>query len=262
MNNKFAFLLLILIPVFHSCQQSKKSMELVLPSPDSKVHLYFNLNNGEPYYLVYFNKDIIIDWSLMGFIVVERVNLTEGLGIKKTESKSIHSVEAKGVNNSSQFSENYNELSIFLQKENDPTKQFIILFRAYNNGIAFTYLFPENEEPGTVSLVSEETQFDLYGTNSNWKPILENDSLGKISQTAENFNNEISELPTAFISSNKIRVTFSEILAKGCEPAKLQRRTVDKPEYKVRFRNDISTNGIELERSLYSSWRLILIQKD
>jgi alpha-glucosidase len=190
------------------------------------------------------------------------MNFTEGLSIVKTESQSVCTNEEPDIKSVNRFSQNYNELKVFLHKENDPNEQFIIVFRAYNNGIAFTYLFLENEKSVSVNLVSEETQLDLFGTNSNWNLVLKNDPLDKILLISDKSKNEFLELPATFISSEEIKVTFSEILAKGCEPVKLQRRTADKPEYTIRFGNYNSTNGIELERNLYSSWRFIQIQKN
>lgn len=230
-----------------------------MPSPESKVHIYFNLHLGEPYYLVYYNKDILIEWSLMGFKLANNQDFTERFSLIKTEAKSVQISETQESKDGNQFSENYNELSVFLQKENDPKEQLIIILRAYDNGIAFTYLFPGNEKSETVTLVSEETQIDLYGSDSNWSNVLKADSLVEHPHLPENVADDLLDLPAQFISTDGIQITFSEIPAKGFQTVKLRRRTNDQPHYSVRFKDNFQSERIEFQRNLNTSWRFIKI---
>jgi alpha-glucosidase len=261
MTKRLTFFLFLVALLFHSCHQPKSNFELVLPSSDAKVHLYFNLNDGEPYYLVYFNSEIVMDWSLLGFTSRDGVKLSEGLQVVKTESRSGQSNDEISVNPAFPFPDNYNELIVFLEKKSPVSEQVAIIFRAYDKGIAFCYLFPENEKSDEVFLLSEETQFDLYGVDSIWQVEGLDHPLEEKSKIQENKNNELLDLPVDFKCSNGLPVTISECKTIGYPSMKLHRRTPGKPEFEFQPSDHRSSEKWIIERGVNTPWRIICFTK-
>jgi alpha-glucosidase len=195
--------------LLQSCQELKNNGEWVLPSPDSKIHLYFNLNNGEPYYLVYYEDKIIIDWSLIGLTLQNQVNLTQGLSVCNTESGSKTSNNEIPLMGGFELGENYNELKVCLEKTIPSPEHLIIEFRAYNKGIAFRLILQDDNIDASATIPSEQTQFDLYGKGTNWTFVKDTSNYNSDPRADDKQDADLN-LPVSFSSSDGMMVTLTE----------------------------------------------------
>lgn len=246
---------IILILLFSSCQQSNNKFERILPSPDSKKHLYFNVNSGEPYYLLYYEKNIIIDWSLLGFIIDDTIKFSEGLLLESIETRtSSHRVE----DNFPDIPVNldvYNEMTISLGKKDCADVHLSIVFRIYDNALAFKYVF---NHLGVETNLIEITELDLYN-NFFQKVALGDPKHGKM-KMLEFPLEEIDTLllPATFISNENYTVVYVESISQGYPSMKLVRRTPDKAEYQMKY-VDNSMKEISINNGFETPWRIILI---
>ena len=222
---------LIILPLLYSCNKPKSNFELVLPSPNSRIHIYFNLDNGEPYYLVYYKNKIIIDWSLLGVTLKNQIKLSEGLLFVKNTAHSNSSNDLLIVKGGLPLADNFNEMTVFFENKSLAKEPFAIVFRAYNNGIAICYSFPENESQDKVFLISEETQFDLYGNDSVWGIAESIKHIGDSAFTTEPGIVEELDLPVNFISADGLMISILETEVSGYPEMKLRKRTSDRPQY-------------------------------
>lgn len=257
MKKSVLFSLLITMLMF-SCSKQKKNTELALPSPDVKNHLYFNLNNGEPWYLFYHNSEIIVDWSQLGVVLQDQVNYTEGLYFIKSESRSVQAGLSIVLSDGTILKSPYNEMIVFLSKPDDSQHQFRIIFRAYNDGFTFAYDFERTEGTGMVQMVTEETEFNFYDKSAKWvvKQAGQNDSILPGGPTSEDIH-----LPVELVSESGTRVTINESKIDNYPEMMLVKRNPLKPEFKCRlnFSSEVQTS---INPGIGSSVRVILISQD
>lgn len=227
-----------------SCSKSKDSYEAYLPSPDSRIHIYFNHNKGEPYYLVYYRNEIIIDWSLLGFTLSDNISLTDNLMITNTKSKSEKYRENEPDMDTITIKGDYNEMTIGFEKVNNPKLGFDLVLRSYNKGIAFRYIFKGEGTEKVSSILSEETQFNLNVNIFNW-------TLAQ----------DTSDLPVTFIADKRFSVIIDETIEVGYPKMKLKSVSNDKTRFKCLLNRKNADPLIKIEAEVKSPWRIIFIKK-
>ena len=139
-----------------ACHRQKDSYEAVLPSPDFNVHLYFNLFNGNPYYMVYHGQEKLLAWSILGFRMEGGPDLTTGMVL---DDRS-HPAPTEDGSKGEPFFEGlkYNSLSVRLTAGRKEGMAYTIDLRCFNPGIAFRYRFDSAAAREALAL-HEATEF-------------------------------------------------------------------------------------------------------
>lgn len=246
------FISFLLILILSSCRNSDNNFETILPSPDSKKHLYFNLNNGEPYYLFYYENQILIDWSMLGFIIDDTIKFNEGLLVDNVETRtSLHSEKDLFPENLPDLG-SFNEITVDLNKVDCDIK-LSVNFRIYNNAIAFKYVFIF---PGNERKVNEITELDLYND------FFEKAEINYPKQNIINIE-EVDTLyiPAAFISDETIKIDYLQSITYDYPGMKLVRRTPDKAEFQMRYTDDFIRN-IKMKSGYETPWRIIYVSNN
>ncbi|MCR9290065.1 MAG: glycoside hydrolase family 97 protein [Bacteroidetes bacterium] len=150
-----------------SCHQEK--LVKSISSPNSINTVEFNLSSsGTPYYLVKHNNNTIIDTSSLGFEFEDQPAMKNGLKILGTSKNTLNETwempwgEQLNVNN------HYTEMVVQLEETKVPRRQVNVYFRAYDDGIAFRYEFPEQKNLSEALISEENTQFNLIGDHTVW----------------------------------------------------------------------------------------------
>jgi hypothetical protein len=150
-----------------SCHQEK--LVKSISSPNSINTVEFNLSSsGTPYYLVKHNNNTIIDTSSLGFEFKDQPAMKNGLKILGTSKNTLNETwempwgEQLNVNN------HYTEMVVQLEETKVPRRQVNVYFRAYDDGIAFRYEFPEQKNLSEALISEENTQFNLTGDHTVW----------------------------------------------------------------------------------------------
>ncbi len=132
-----------------------------LLSPDQKIRYSFELRNGTPGYSLYYLGKKRIGFSSIN-LVFRNDSLSQGM--KLTNTVRLDSVENYTLltGRSSVVTDSFRQMSLFLKEINSPYRQLIIQVRAFNDGVAFRYLFP-GETGDSVYIRSEETGFRITG---------------------------------------------------------------------------------------------------
>jgi len=199
-----------------SCKKPKDNYDVVIPSPNGLLHLHFNLHNGEPYYLVYLDDEIIVGWSLLGFKNGDTEILQENM--LASEIGSI-----RNDDNISQLlaGEKYNSLKVHLQKQGDSEIGYDVVFLIYNETIVFWYEYDKDLNRLNPDL-SENTEFDLSTDNQSWQ----------LSDTIPMTDTLL--LPVSFKSDMGIDLSFSEINSSGIIQSYLLQRKENIPEFSIK----------------------------
>lgn len=157
---------LFLLLVLSSCQ--KESIYHV-SSPDGKNVVEFSLDSsGAPFYRLLRKGKIVLDSSYLGFQFKDVSALRNNLKIVSSMTTSVNETwdmqwgEREKVNN------HYNELSVTLEDSNLNNRQWIIRFRAFDDGIGFRHEFPGQEGVDSLTIMDELTEFNLASDPTCW----------------------------------------------------------------------------------------------
>ena len=126
-----------------SCSRS------VVESPDHSLLVSFRLNEkGSPLYCVQQDNKTVIDWSALGFST-EEADLTNGFTLVSQRQQS-HSETWETVWGEERFiTDSHQEWTIELKHLSGIRMN--IIFRAFNDGIAFRYAFPDADRQLTIT---------------------------------------------------------------------------------------------------------------
>ncbi|SNR31092.1 glycoside hydrolase family 97 protein [Lutibacter flavus] len=158
-----AFLLLLLI----SCNQQPKKVSQELNSPNSKNNITFELNNGVPFYSVSHGEKSVISPSKLGFVFKNNDSLSSNFEVIKMETTSFDETWEQVWGEKKSIQNNYNQLSVLLQEKSENKRNLEVQFRAFDDGIAFRYIYPEQGKD-SVFIMDELTQFNLKDDGDAW----------------------------------------------------------------------------------------------
>jgi hypothetical protein len=249
---------IILVLIFSSCKNSNSNFETILPSPDSKTHLYFNLNDSEPYYLVYYNNDILIDWSMLGFIIDDTINFYEGLLVNNVESRSDTQSKEDFLPDFEVQLDTYNEITVHLSKIACSDIQLSIVLRVYNNAVAYKYSFNHINDNRQVM---EITEFDLY--NDLFKKVEIKNTLLYDSSIFIMPVEEVDTLsiPSTFVSDKAYKIDYLQSVSNDYPSMKLVRRTPGRAEYRLIYDKD-DEQKVSVNSGFETPWRIIHISNN
>jgi len=168
---KFFFVIFILFFILSSSvfPNSQKNKNIELSSPDKKIKIIFFLNNkGKPTYKVFFKNYLLINESTMGFLFKETSSLINNFKIYNINRKSYNKTWKPIWGQRNLIRNNYKQLRIGLYQNNSIKPNFTILFRAFNDGIAFRYIIPEQINSKRIEIISEQTYFNFVKNFTSW----------------------------------------------------------------------------------------------
>ena len=137
----------------------------MLHSPDGKLEFSFGLSSaGAPVYSISHQQRPVVLSSSLG------VNGWEhGFVLREVSFSKKDSIWKPVYGERSQVRDHYEEMVVTLLLNNNERLKLQIQIRAYNEGIAFRYLFPEHPQGGMdISIKKELTQFTMPDNTKAW----------------------------------------------------------------------------------------------
>jgi hypothetical protein len=160
----------ILIMIFMCCAiacQNDIKKDINISSPNQSNTIHFELNNkGQPLYWVSRYGQTILDKSGLGFEFLEDVQLFEDLSVKSFGTASFEKAWEMPWGEQRKVKDVYNELKVTLV--NPDNQEIILHFRAYDDGVALRYEFPEIKGLDSLSIAEERTEFQLTEDYTTW----------------------------------------------------------------------------------------------
>lgn len=160
--SKITFLLLCCFGFtqYAAAQQSKE-----LTSPDSKLKVSILVTNEESLgYSINYQKKPIVLSSVLGLSDWDKGFVISGVSVSSKDT-----VWNPLYGERSQVHDHYNEMNISLLKGKNEKQKMQLQIRAYNEGIAFRYFFPEYPEGGMdLSIGKELTDFTMPEGSKAW----------------------------------------------------------------------------------------------
>lgn len=140
-------------------------------SPSGKISVNFKLAaNGQPSYSVnYKNKPTVLE-SALGIKLKDKPALDANFDILDSKTSSFNESWKPILGEQSSIKNHYNELTVSLLTKETKVKMNII-FRVFDEGVAFRYDFPKQAELNYFIISDEITQFNLTENNKVfWLP--------------------------------------------------------------------------------------------
>ena len=176
-------------------------------SPDKSISMSFGINTkGMPWYTVNQKSKTLIDTSYLGLEFKKGNSFIKDLSIEEIESKGFESSWSPVWGQHKTIQNKYTNVKISLTNKTEDVLE--VVFRIYNDGVAFRYIIPEQEQRTEFILLDEKTEFNLTGDHKTW-------------WLPANYNSY--EHPTTHSKISEIQVTEAQLnyfLVKGIENQK------------------------------------------
>ncbi|MFT3845697.1 MAG: glycoside hydrolase family 97 N-terminal domain-containing protein [Lacibacter sp.] len=185
--HRFKVVIFILFIANHLfAQDIIDSSKAIITSPDQlyKVSFYQKKNadgKRSMFYKVDYKNSLLIDESeldiqldnhlsemAMALKVDRHESWCENLVVKKITYQSHDSLWKPVYGERSVITEKYKSVTIELVKDDNPIYPVHIEIRAYNEGVALRYFFPENVKGTYYRIMDERTSFTLPGGTKAW----------------------------------------------------------------------------------------------
>jgi alpha-glucosidase len=143
-----------------------------LKSPDGSLVLTFAISNYDgsvdcPVYSLARNGQTLITTSKLGLTFDGGLLQNHLTVLSKTNSAS-DSIWQPVYAEKNSIRDNYNQLMVNLQETISPYRQLRLTFRAYDEGVAFSYTIPSQTGMAGVSNLTEQTEFRFASDYPAW----------------------------------------------------------------------------------------------
>ncbi|MEU8781889.1 glycoside hydrolase family 97 N-terminal domain-containing protein [Streptomyces sp. NPDC048637] len=168
---------------------------LRLDHGNQKVRFWLG-SDGEPRYEVDYKGKKVIENSRLGLVTVttpdviaDRMDYTRGLKVVGDPNVGFRDHSGSWQDNfgsRSTMSDNYRELTVKLQAPNG--FRFDIVFRAYDEGVAFKYVFPKSATVPTFKIGKESSEFNLDRTATAYVSPNESQQAAVVKKSVDQLN--------------------------------------------------------------------------
>ena len=140
-------------------------------SPSGKIALTFTLTAaGQPTYAVNYKAKAVVLKSNLGIKLKDKPALDANFEIQNTKNSTFNESWKPVLGEQASIVNHYNELVVGLIQKGTNIKVNLV-FRAFDEGVAFRYDFPKQKELNYFIISDEETQFNLTENNKVfWLP--------------------------------------------------------------------------------------------
>ncbi len=149
------------------CSVSVLASDYNLSSPDGKIKVSVQVGNDLKY-AVQFGSQKVIEPSGIAFTFEQAPPIGKNLLVTGTKQNSVDETWKPVLKRYENVRNHYNSLLIELKEEKFPQRILNLEFRAYNDGVAFRTLFPEQFTSHTYAMTDELTQFDFPENHTCW----------------------------------------------------------------------------------------------
>lgn len=139
-----------------------------LESPEGKNNIVFILKDGKAFYQVLHGGRTVIDTSGLGFELKDMPPLQGNFKMEKAVMSGHQERWEPVWGQRSRIWDKYNSLLVTLKEQSDPGRTIQLEFRAYEDGVGFRYVVPEQEWAGKVEISRELTEFLLAEDYNAW----------------------------------------------------------------------------------------------
>lgn len=146
------------------CSETKQTTH-ELASPNGENKITFSLNGNMPTYTVNHEEKEIITPSALGF-VLKNEDLTKDFELVDVQTSTHDDTWEQVWGEKKNIRNHYNEMVVKLQSKEKHNLE--IQFRAFDDGVAFRYVFPKQNIKDSIFIMDEVTAFNLKEDGKAW----------------------------------------------------------------------------------------------
>ncbi|OGD22009.1 MAG: hypothetical protein A2W03_07080 [Candidatus Aminicenantes bacterium RBG_16_63_16] len=140
---------------------------LRVESPSRNLTIVFRLDGqGAPEWQVLRRGAPLLDWSPLGLTF--REGKASRFAVLDSKTRSHDETYTLVIGKTKQARDHYRELQVDLEESTPPRHRLNLLFRAYDDGVAFRYVLPEQGSLGAFEIVKEDTEFHFRDEMKAW----------------------------------------------------------------------------------------------
>ena len=192
-----AVVVVLLVSILAGGARAQEAAEVASPEGKIKVTVRLaELSGAYPegqrlYYSVkYGDQDILLD-SPLGIEIEGAPGLSANLAMVKTDRQAVDLTWQRVCGKSKVVRDRCNELRVTLRTRTEPQRTFDVIWRAYDDGVAFRYFLPDQPQMKQFRLAAERSWFRFAGDHTVWAANYER---FESSQETEFFQKRLSNI--------------------------------------------------------------------
>ncbi|MFG0287980.1 MAG: glycoside hydrolase family 97 N-terminal domain-containing protein [Rhodopirellula sp. JB044] len=155
----------------------RPAMAIELKSPDGHLHAEIDVNETGDVanlvqYRVSWNGRPVITPSRLG-LEIDNTPKSKGVSVRDVTRRSHDETWKTVCGERSEVRDHYNEVTLHLQTQSDSPLTVNLTFRAFDEGLAFRYTFPEQDAPEQngrqqIKINREQSEFRFAADHKTW----------------------------------------------------------------------------------------------
>ncbi len=228
-------------------------------SPNGKIKIDLKVTPEAPFYSVAMGGKVLIKPSKLGFEFKNSGKLMSNFKVDDFQITSFEETWESLWGQKKSHLNKYNQIYVKLREKDAPNRILEIWFRAFDDGIAFRYGFPEQENLKELLITSEETEFNFGGNYKTWWNKANYDSYEMLYNTTPLNECDSANTPITMKTSDGIYLSVHE--ANLTDYAGMTLKATDKANNKYECNLVPWPDGIKVkaEAPHKTPWRTIQI---
>lgn len=162
----YKILPLILLFIF-SCKPEETQI-ITLLSPDKKIRVELSLDAGVPRYSVQVDGILLLQPSGLGFRFRHQPELSGPFDLINSTTEQIQETWQPVWGQEDSIHSLSNSMRIELREQHSPQRNLNLYFRVFNDGVAFRYGIPQQEDLDSLFIIEELSQFNFASDGEAW----------------------------------------------------------------------------------------------
>ena len=138
-------------------------------APNGGLTLSFFLTaNGSPAYTLQRGTTTVLDTSLLGFELKGYGRVGQGMAVETADVLNVNEPWTTVWGERKEVANSYQQLTATLTQAQPQPITLQVVFRVFDDGLGFRYIFPEQPNLTEAVITDELTQFALTGDHTAW----------------------------------------------------------------------------------------------
>lgn len=142
--------------------------EQVVTSPSGQTEIRISDENGQANFSLKFKGQTLVGPSPLGLLLDKGGLLSRDLKIASASTHKVDETYELVVGKTRTVRDHYAETTVEFLEASGSRRRLIVIARAYDDGVAFRYVLPDQPNLAGVAVRGEETKFEIAGDDRCW----------------------------------------------------------------------------------------------
>lgn len=241
-----------------------------MASPDGRIEVVIEMpqpaSTNRPQWSASFRGKSILTRCELGLEIADSGDITDGVKVRDVRERSVNQTIPVLFGKADHAEDSFHESRFLL--ETPRQRRFDVVFRAYNDAVAFRYELPKDERADSVTVNDETTSFVVAGDPTAYAQYLENyttaheHNVTRVSYT-EIPPHTLMDMPLTLSWSDGVCAAITEASLRHYAGMSLMRLSAETatPRLVCKLTPRVGTNGVKVIRPLpmETPWRVVLV---